>query len=486
MPKRHFLSRRRFLKQAALCTATFAYFPTRTIISASSPRLKIIVIGAGLAGLAAAYELKKSGHNVLILEAQDRVGGRVCTIRKPFSGPLFAEAGAMYCNDTNTNLLQYCKELGVQLVPESFPSKHLFYLKDKRFLLAEDEVPDWPVDLNPAERTLSLPQLWNQYISGPLSRMGDPNDWTNEIKSTLDRMSMLDFLKEQGASEGAVSLLRLGYLDVYGDGIETVSALQLLNILGREQNLRMLFTIKAGSDNLPVAIARRLGTGVIYSSAVKRIQQDAAGVMVSCVKNGATEQVSGHYLVVAVPFSVLRSVEFAPTLSNHKNDIVRSLKYTSVTRIFLESGARFWASESGDGAATVDLPIMRVLEQPLNSRSKNGILEAFLSGARARDACSMTDAQKTDFALQSMEKVHPEIRKSLVRAVSKCWDEDEWERGAFCWFKPGEMVNQMPEIMRPEGRIHFAGEHTSWRTATMDGAIESGIRAANEIMKTGR
>lgn len=93
----------------------------------------------------------------------------------------------------------------------------------------------------------------------------------------------------------------------------------------------------------------------------------------------------------------------------------------------------------------------------------------------------MKEAERIRFTLEHMEKVYPGIRQNFEGGTSKCWDEDEWARGDYAWFKPGQMTSLLPHIARPEGRVHFAGEHTSPWTGWMQGALESGIRAAREV-----
>jgi monoamine oxidase len=104
-----------------------------------------------------------------------------------------------------------------------------------------------------------------------------------------------------------------------------------------------------------------------------------------------------------------------------------------------------------------------------------------MTGEQARRVTEMKETERLRFTLGEMEKVYPAIRKNFEGGTSVCWDEDRWARGAYAWFKPGQMSDLLPHIARPEGRIHFAGEHVSSWPGWMQGAFQSGHRAAREI-----
>src|SRR5262249_32270761 len=126
-------------------------------------------------------------------------------------------------------------------------------------------------------------------------------------------------------------------------------------------------------------------------------------------------------------------------------------------------------------------PMKWVFDHTLNQPSPRGILEAQAAGPEARRVTAMPESARTAFALSELEKVFPAIGDDFERSASKCWDEDPWARGAFAYFRPGQMHTLLPHIARPEGRIHFAGEHTSPWAGWMQGALHSGLRAAREV-----
>jgi monoamine oxidase len=202
---------------------------------------------------------------------------------------------------------------------------------------------------------------------------------------------------------------------------------------------------------------------------------------VTYLQSGAPETIAADYLICTLPFSILKAVEVSPPFSPMKQRAVRELPYTSASRVYLQSRSEFWTREGLGISAYTDLPIMAIVNSTLNQGGARGILESYMAGEESRRVTGMKESERLDFTLREMEKVYPLIRKNFEGGTSVCWDEDRWARGAYAWFKPGQMSELLPHIARPEGRIHFAGEHASSWPGWMQGAFQSGHRAAQEI-----
>jgi len=207
------LTRRDLLRRAALSLPALAALP-RLALAADPPRpravpRKVIVVGAGLAGLAAAYELTLRGHDVTVLEAQGRPGGRVYTLREPFADGLYAEAGAMTFSNHYKHFLRYVEtfKLPAARVARQ-PLAAVYHLRGKRLVIKPGEKPVWPYDLKPDERGLNPLDLVNKYF-GAAETLGDPTDpaWRLDAFKRFDALTLADFLKQQGASSEAVALL---------------------------------------------------------------------------------------------------------------------------------------------------------------------------------------------------------------------------------------------------------------------------------------
>jgi monoamine oxidase len=143
---------------------------------------------------------------------------------------------------------------------------------------------------------------------------------------------------------------------------------------------------------------------------------------------------------------------------------------------------RFWAKDGESGFATTDLPISQVWDMSYGQPGTRGILQAFPIGLHSRRVTEMSEKERIAFALEQVETIYPGTREQFEGAATKCWDEDQWARGASAYYKPGQFRSLLPHVARPEGRIYFAGEHTSvWIDGWMQGALESGNRVAREV-----
>jgi monoamine oxidase len=296
-----------------------------------------------------------------------------------------------------------------------------------------------------------------------------------------DQMSYAEFLRSRGASPEAVRLLRLNDADLTGDGVDRVSALMVLRETALNYGAVELYTIRGGTDLLPKALASHLASKIRYGVPVIRIEQDARGVRATFREAGASETIAADYLVCTIPFSVLKEIAIAPQFSPEKRRAIDELPYTSATRVYVQSRSEYWTGQGLGVSAYTDLPVMAIVNSTLNQQGSRGILESYTAGEKARQMAARGERERVEFTASEMEKVYPGIRKNFEGGASVAWDEDGWARGAYAWFKPGQMSELLPHIARAEGRIHFAGEHTSSWPGWMQGAFQSGHRAANEI-----
>lgn len=480
----HPIKRREFLKRSLAAAAVSGLAGLSVTGRQTGTAKKVLVIGAGLAGLSAAYELTQFGHEVTLLEARTRCGGRVWTLREAFPEGLYAEAGATNVFDNHDWTMKYAKLLGVGLEPmQAVPGAPLFYVRGKRIVIRPDSPVDWPFELKPDERGLSRSALWAKYVVSVLRELGDVEaaEWPSASLRRFDRMTFAEFLRQQGASPGAVAILRLGLAAQLGEGADAVLALDLLREAAPRAAMKQTFSIRGGSDTFTKAFAARLGERIHYGLPVMRIEHNSRGVRVICSQAGMPQPFAAAYLICAIPFTVLRRVEVAPGFSPEKQQAVAQLGNTSVVPVFMQTRERFWLDEGLTGSATTDLPIMTAYDKAHYLPGRRGMLEAYVAGERARKLAAMPTDERLNFTIGQMRQLLPRLYEYYEGGASVCWDDEKWTRGAYAWFRPGQMEALLPHLTRPEGRVHFAGDHTSPWPGWMNGALQSGCRAAREV-----
>ena len=485
---RHRINRREFLRQGALWAPAISAFSflrpafSQTKLERKGPAQKVLVIGAGLAGLSAAYQLTEAGHDVTILEARTRPGGRVYTLREPFSDGLYAEAGATWIPDGHDLTLKYISlfDLPLDLISQS-SGAFVYHIRGKRIIAGGRSQIEWPFEFTSEEKSLGPGGMWEKYVQAARKEIGDPAapGWPPDSVLKYDRMTYAEMLRSQGASPEAVALFTTGF--IWGDGPDTVSALTVLRDETLGQNSKHTYRIKGGNDLLPKAFAARLSGKIRYGSPAVRIEHNEQGVRVVWLQGGRPQTTTADRLICAIPFSVLRRLEIVPKFSADKQKAIEELPYFSAVRILYQARRRFWADEGLSGFASTDLPANSIWNLTFTQPGARGILNSYTGGPEARRVTEMKEGERLSFMLEHMEKLFPGMKDNFEGGAVKAWDEDEWARGASAWFRPGQMTAMWPHIARPEGRVHFAGDHTSPWIRWMQGALHSGERVAREV-----
>ena len=350
-------------------------------------RVDVIVVGAGLSGLVAAYELVRAGHAVRVLEASNMIGGRAQTLREPFDDGLIAETGPARIPPWHDLTLGYIDHFGIETSP--------FYTQEGEYLILS---------------------------SGEVRRRLKPDE----------------FLR------------------------------------GRETWLK----IPAGTDDLPMAFADALGDRVRTGSPVTKVIRDENGVVATYGNGG--EEVKGSHLICTVPLPVIDKIEFIPALSAAKLAAFEALSYQDVTRVYVQYAQRIWEEDGLNGWGLSYLAGFQEIWHPTwNQEGPRGILMSYMFGGMARDIAAMgLDAIVPDF-IGRYEGLFPGTREVAEHGTYFAWEDQPWIGAAFANYNP--QFSDHPELASPEGPIHFAGEHASGSRGWMQGAFESGLRAATEI-----
>ncbi len=447
---------------------------------------KIIIAGAGMAGLVAGLELKRAGFEVLIIEAQQRAGGRILTLRHPFSEGLFAEAGAMRIPTNHYLTLAYIDKFGLSTIPfiNHNPSAYL-YLNGKkiRFKDAHNTTEYFGYELSKAEKQKSAEQLWLDTIQPFLRKIEQEGQaaW-EEIVRDYDEYSVREFLEIKGWSEAAIERFGLIYNQ------EAIMNSSFLELLREEagQYYKDMVTIEGGMDQLPNAFLSNLRENIWFGQKITAIEQNDTSVTFHIRSISGKHTVTGDYAILTLPFPVLRHIEINPPFSPPKQRAIRQLHYDASSKIFLQFRRCFWEEEGIVGGGTItDLAIRNLYYPPQKSISGRGVLLAsYTWGEDAQRWGSLPPDERLRQALENVTAIHPAASEEYEVGYSYMWHDDEFAGGAFALFDPGQQTLLYDHIRKPEGRIFFAGEHTSLIHAWIQGAIESGLRAAFEITQS--
>jgi monoamine oxidase len=445
---------------------------------------KIIIVGAGMAGLAAGYELQKAGHDPLILEAQQRVGGRVCTLREPFTHGLYAEAGAMRIPKVHELTHAYIDKFGLKTSHFTMGNQDAYYyVGGCKFRVKDAEAdPDclgFPVADH--EKGKTAMQLWSEAIAPFAKRLEEEGDgcW-DDIVTHYDHYSTREFLEANNWSEGVIE--SFGLL-ADQEALMNASFLELLREEVGNYYTNMV-EIEGGMDNLPMGFLPELQQRIRFGAKMVALDQSEDSVTVHYQTKAGRFQETGDYCILTVPFPVLRHVETFKPFSRAKQRAIRQLHYDASAKILFQCRRRFWEEEDGifGGGTTTDLPI-RVVYYPDHGREtgRGVILASYTWSEDAQRWGSLSPEDRISQALEDLACIHPQVTQEFEVGTSKMWHDDEFAGGAFALFDPGQQTLLYDHIIAPEGRIHFAGEHTSLCHAWIQGAIESGLRAAREV-----
>ena len=448
------------------------------------PPKRVIVIGGGIAGLVAAFELRRQGHEAIVLEAQHRVGGRVSTCRD-FAPGLYAEFGAMRIPRVHDLTLEYCRLFGLELRPFVMGNPNtVVFINGERMTMAEANAnPErLPFSLGEHERGRTYEDLWNEATREVRERYEREGEQALEsIIADYDHLSIREFLEAAGFSEGAIELYGVMSFREANMGAAVIE--QLREIVGRA--FEDMQEIVGGFDRLPNAFYAQMPDAIRFGAKVTAIEQDDRSVTVHYRTPSGRFTVTGDHAVCAIPFSVLRDIEVTPAFSREKQKAIRELNYNASTKVLFQTRSRFWETTDGiqGGTTVTDLPIRRICypSHPFPDSDRGAMLASYTWGQDALRWDAMDPEDRVEQAIEDVAKVHPEIVEEFELGASHAWYDDPYAGGAFALFEPGQETRLQNDIVRTEGRVHFAGEHCSLWHAWIQGALESGVRAAREI-----
>ena len=431
----------------------------------------VIVAGAGLAGLTAAVDLMEAGAHVTVVEARDRVGGRVWTLRDGWYNEQHVEAGADLIDDGQEEMQRLAAKLGLELIP-ILAGGFGFVTRGQDGRLNVCHEPGGGGWRTLRERL----EPWIRDY-----RLIDRR-WDRLIAQDLARVSVAEWLDEINADAEMRALVR-GLRGFFLADASDLSLLVLVDQLAADMPGRgRMYRIKGGNDRLASGLAGMLGDHVHVKTQVVAIFQTDEKVCVRLrTMDGTESELSADYLVCAVPATMLRSIVCDPPLPPEQREAIRRLKYGRATRTILQFECRFWSQHSTLKAFGTNLPIGAVWEGNEEQPGPHGLLSLLAGGSASVETQQLIANGGVQSLTQQLDWLGADDRPVLASRVIT-WEDDPWVQGGYAYFDPSYDPAWRLWLSKPHGRILFAGEHTSgqWQ-GYMNGAVESGVRAAQEV-----
>ncbi|GJM35108.1 MAG: amine oxidase [Saprospiraceae bacterium] len=443
---------------------------------------KVLILGAGMAGMAAGIELIKLGHDVKIIEGQTRAGGRVETIRIPSKENLYANLGASRIPGNHEWTMKYINQYNLQLHPfNPLEGEYIHMFNGKRIRYTYDQPADfsnYPVELTQKELAMGWQRIFSTPLKNLIINMGDPKSlaWPPEKISKYDIYSFKEYLDLAGYSRSISDLINIGWETEQG---MDMSILQFMRTSILSYGA-IKYKIVGGSDLLPMKMAEDLAKNIQYGTKVIDLYQDEKKV--SVIVSGRTERqtLTADRVICALPLTVIRKMNFVKFLSKEKQKAIREMTYWNLSKTILQVSNRYWKKEGLNGFAATNRP-MEVWDPNYESSEKRGLIVAYMKDDDSRLMTKLSDQERLNFVSNQVNKVFPNLFDHLEHSYTKNWGEDPWALGGYSINTRGQMTTLLPHLIKPEGRIYFAGEHASAYHGWIQGAIESGNRAAKEI-----
>lgn len=476
------LNRREFF--AILSLAVFA----KPVFSQTKPR--VIIAGAGLSGLSAAYELSLRGFEVTILEARDRIGGRIFTLREPFIDGQYIETGGEILGDGYKRFLSYADKFGIKYseIPNetqtggsvSSLQKGIgisVFMQGKLFPAGSD-FPN-PYDLS-GEEAKNLPP---NYLVKKLLEMAAEVRQNPAKLAEYDKISLADALRQKGVSDQMIKLMNIS---LNYNSIETVSAGGILWESRRRANIgTKAVKIDGGNDAVTNMLAEKAlqnGVKIIKNAKITQINHSANFVKISFTdKSGKNQIIEGEKLICTLPFTALRKVSFSPSLPNAKAKAINELAYTQITKVFLQGKRQEWDKLKLGSMIWTDSPCERVFNAAGKEGDLRGIVKVWTEGEGAKYPDSLSNKKRIEWAKTELKKILPKMK--FDQTATKSWGNDEFAGGSYAHFTRNQLTELQPYLKTQVGAIHFAGEHTAEKAPGMEGTLESAERVVAEITK---
>lgn len=449
------MNRRTFIRNGMLASGAFIFSPYFANAASFLPvKKKVVIIGAGFAGLAAAYQLKKKNIDFIVLEARNRIGGRVFT--HEISPGLNIELGAEWVGNSHTRIQEMCNEFSLDLVNNQFET-HLLY-KNQYF---------------PAGKWNYSPEWQNKFQK----IIQEYDQFTDEDKNRLDKMDWWHFLVNNGCAGRDLDIRELLDSTDFGESIRHVSAFAALaEYAESSEKNEMDIKIKGGNSRLAEKLLDFVGReNVVTNMPVIKIVQDKKVKVYG--PNGFV--FFADKIICTVPGFSLSKIQWEPALPKEYLDGINQLQYARINKHAVHFSEKFWKDENFD--MITDQEPHYFYNATKNQHATEGALISYTIGEKAAVVANQTDSHNLDNICRTLEPHFGKIKHLAKKQLNYYWGNDEFSHGAYALYGIGQWFGLMPILKKPHLHCHFAGEHLADWQGFMEGAINSGEEAAQQI-----
>jgi monoamine oxidase len=454
----------------------------------------VIVVGAGLAGLTAAREIRAAGKSVLVMEAQNRVGGR--TLNEDIGGGEIADLGGTFIGPTQDHVAALVKELGINTFPTYNTGNNVFIRSDGRRETFASSTPVFgtaPSDpeiapdiiavvaqLDSMASEIDVKQPW-AHSNAPLWDSQTLDSWIRQ--NSTGNKEFLDLVSAAcepifGAEAREISLLYvLFYIASSGNEQNTGTFERNFNTQGGAQESR----IEGGAQLISIKMAEQLGKRVLENAPVRRIDQGRFGVRVWT----DNYYVSGKRVIVAMPPALAGRIVYHGGMTDLRDQLMQRIPQGTLRKFEAIYEKPFWRDKGLSGQCISNIGPVKVTFDASPKGGTPGVVLGFIGGTEARKWTPRSPDERKKAVLDQLQQFFDDTQAQNVTAVyEKDWPADRWAIGCPVGvMAPGTLLDFGPALKDPVGKIHWAGTETSdYWAGYMDGAVRSGERAASEAL----